>query len=116
MYCAAHIYRTGWGGAKRDLAKGFDWMQRAADRGIPGAQYDLGWIYWQGEDRPADKLTAVQWWGRAALRGDTQAQGRLLELAALPLFAFVGLFLAVGTAILVRRRRLRANSDRGSGA
>lgn len=114
MYCVAHIYRTGWGGAKPDLAKGFDWMQRAADRGIPGAQYDLGWIYWQGEDRPADKLGALQWWGRAALQGDTQAQGRLLELAAVPLFAFVALFLALGTAILLRRRR--ANSGRGHGA
>jgi len=105
MHCIAHAYRTGWGGAKRDPAKGLHWMQRAADRGIPGAQYDLGWVYWIGEDVPKDDLKAIQWWWRAASQGDTQAQGRLLELAAVPLFVLVGAFLAVGTFILVWRRR-----------
>jgi TPR repeat protein len=103
MFCIAHAYRTGWGGAQRDLAKGLQWMQRAAERDIPGAQYNLGWIHWNGEDVPYDPLRAVYWWGRAALQGEPLAQGRLLELAAfaaLPLFALV-----VCIGILVRRRR-----------
>jgi TPR repeat protein len=47
-------YATGWWSGPRDSAKAADWYRRAADRGHPDAQYNLGFMNLLGEGVPAN--------------------------------------------------------------
>jgi uncharacterized protein len=48
-----------------------------ADQGYAGAQYMLGYIYFNGEGVPQDYATAASWWAKAAEKGLAHAQARL---------------------------------------
>jgi TPR repeat protein len=45
------------------------WFRRAAGRGNPGAQYDLGRIYDEGNGVPQDYVSAHMWWNLASGNG-----------------------------------------------
>jgi TPR repeat protein len=49
----------------------------AADQGHPGAQFVLGWMYWDGDGVPRDPAQAVSWLRKAAEQGHADAQAFL---------------------------------------
>jgi TPR repeat protein len=62
-------------GVTRDPALAEALLRRAAERGNPGAQYQLGIALLSGKDGlAADQREAVLWITRAAARGQKEAQ------------------------------------------
>ncbi|MDR2387000.1 MAG: sel1 repeat family protein [Deltaproteobacteria bacterium] len=59
-------------------------LRRNAERGVAGAQFSLGSIYWLGLGIPMDRDLAAQWWAKAAEQGVFMAQFNmgLLSFAA----------------------------------
>lgn len=45
-----------------------------ADKGRPEAQYQLGWLYANGNGLRVDMAQAVDWWRKAAVRGHLDAE------------------------------------------
>ena len=52
-------------------------LLEAAQGGDVTAQYNLGVMYFEGQDAPQDYLEAAKWYGAAADQGDRQAQFNL---------------------------------------
>lgn len=50
------------------------WFRRAADLGLPEAQFMLGTCYLEGEGMPKDTAEAARWWRLAANQGLPKAQ------------------------------------------
>ncbi len=50
------------------------WCRRAAERGNPAAQYDMGWMSYYGRGRSQSMTDAFAWFRRAAQAGHTRAQ------------------------------------------
>ena len=50
------------------------WYRRAAEQGVADAQYNLGFMYRNGQGVPQDDKQAVDWYRKAAEQGDTVAQ------------------------------------------
>jgi TPR repeat protein len=62
-----------------------DWLEvlkRTAERGLPIAEYSLGWEYASGKLLPKDPGSAMHWFKKAAEDGDTAAQGELAMVYA----------------------------------
>ncbi len=57
-----------------DKAKKVEWIQKAAAQGHAKAQFNLGWMYADGEGVPKDAVKAVEWFQKAAAQGDAEAQ------------------------------------------
>ena len=57
-----------------DAAK---WLERAAEQGLPVAQYRLGTMYERGRGVPADAAKAVHWYQLAAQAGNRKAMHNL---------------------------------------
>ncbi|HXC55779.1 MAG TPA: hypothetical protein VNU97_10825 [Rhizomicrobium sp.] len=57
-----------------DAAK---WLERAAEQGLPFAQYRLGTLYDRGTGVPADAARAVHWYQLAAQAGNRKAMHNL---------------------------------------
>jgi hydroxymethylglutaryl-CoA lyase len=53
---------------------------RAAEAGVAGAQYNLGYCYRHGEGVAKDAAKSVEWWTRAAKAGQADAQRSLGSL------------------------------------
>ena len=64
-------------GVEEDIAKVFEWYQKAAEQGFVKAQYELAYMYEQGEGVKKDIAKAFQWFQKAALQGDEDAQYEL---------------------------------------
>ena len=58
----------------------FDHMQRLAEKGDAGAQYNLGLMYEQGYGVTPDIKKATAWFEKAAEQGEANAQYRLGSL------------------------------------
>ncbi|HEY5797614.1 MAG TPA: tetratricopeptide repeat protein [Bosea sp. (in: a-proteobacteria)] len=67
----AHYY--GAYGARRDLAKAFEYLTRAAEAGVPAAMRLLGPMYMSAHGAPMDKVRGLELVGLAAQMGDRQA-------------------------------------------
>ena len=52
-------------------------MEISCKQGVADAQYNLGWMYANGQGVPRDDKTAVKWFRLAAKQGDTDAQNNL---------------------------------------
>lgn len=65
-------------GTKRDVTAGLNWMRRAARRGDPKAQYNLGRAYVNGDNVQRSLIRAERWLSKAADSGYARAR-RLLE-------------------------------------
>ncbi len=50
-----------------------EWLP-LAEQGNAGAQFNLGWMYYQGKGVPEDRPEAVKWYRLAAEQGDVFAQ------------------------------------------
>lgn len=64
-------------GVTKDQARGVSLFRQAANRGNPGAMFDLGLVYFSGVGVRQDKATALRWFTRAADLGIAQAQDML---------------------------------------
>ena len=60
-----------------DFATALKEWKPLAEEGDAGAQYNLGFIYQNGEGVPQDYKKAVRWWRLAAEHGDAESQHNL---------------------------------------
>jgi uncharacterized protein len=74
------LYATGDWTGPRDAVRAVEWYRRAAERGHPDAQYNLGFMYVLGEGVQADPNEGVQWLRRSADQGDDSAIRLLADL------------------------------------
>jgi TPR repeat protein len=70
------MYAMGQGVAQ-DYALGLVWYRKAADQGVPAAQYNVGLIYANGLGVTADHAEARLWMEKAAAGGHGQAKAWL---------------------------------------
>ena len=77
---------TAWGEAfedglaaaeRKDYATAIKLWRPLAEQGYPGAQFNLGIMYSNGQGVPQDYKEAVKWYRLSAERGDTSAQFNL---------------------------------------
>jgi localization factor PodJL len=64
-------------GVSRNDAGAYQWLARAAAKGQPLAQYNLGALCEVGRGVHTDAVQAFQWYGSAALRGNRRAMHSL---------------------------------------
>ena len=57
----------------QDDAKAANWYLKAAEQGLPEAQWNLGWMYESGKGVPFDEKEAMKWFHKAAIQGDALA-------------------------------------------
>ena len=62
--------------------KAFEWTKKAAEKGFANAQYNLGWMYFNGLGIRQDYLKAVEWYQKAADQGFDKAQFNLARMYA----------------------------------
>jgi TPR repeat protein len=74
------LYATGDWTGPRDSVRAVEWYRRAAERGHPDAQYNLGFMYLLGEGVQADPNEGVRWLRRSADLGDECAIRLLADL------------------------------------
>lgn len=72
----AGILETGGTGLTRDLPAALTWYRRAAERGDPVAQMNLGDRYARGAGVPRDPVKALAWFTLAAEQGRRWAAGQ----------------------------------------
>ena len=63
-----------------DYATALREWQPLAEQGYADAQYNLGWMYDNGQGVPQNDKTAVKWYRLAAEQGHTLAQKKLNQL------------------------------------
>ncbi|KAF8947428.1 hypothetical protein BGZ52_007849, partial [Haplosporangium bisporale] len=51
-----------------------EWYLKAADQGHMGAQFNIGFLYDDGQGVPQDYSQAMKWYLKAADQGDMDAQ------------------------------------------
>ena len=78
----ADMYFHGRGVGNVDYAQAMAWYTKAADQGDPAAQEVLGYMYEKGLGTEANNGTAIQYYHKAALNGDVNAQNALDRLNA----------------------------------
>jgi TPR repeat protein len=71
------IYEFGGEGVAIDVARAANWYRKAAEQGLPRAQYTLGRLYVDGEGVPQDYQQAVHWLRKAAAQNYVLAWNRL---------------------------------------
>ncbi|MBT3785930.1 SEL1-like repeat protein, partial [bacterium] len=74
-------YRVG-NGIEKDLQEAVFWFKKAAERGDPDAQFDLGIAYKDGQEVEKDDDLAFSWFQKAAHQGHQRAQYELSRLYA----------------------------------
>lgn len=80
-------HRMGWRcrdgkGEAQDFSAAAGWFERAAKKGLPKAQYDLGVMHFYGLGVPADSAKAVGWLEQAAAQNYAPARTLLGVIAA----------------------------------
>jgi len=66
-----HYYGRGTG---QNYAVALEWYRKAADKGHPGAEFSIGWIYEYGQGVSRDYQTALSWYRKAAAQGNNDAE------------------------------------------
>ena len=82
-HCLGAILATGDHGESlsiRDQVRAARWYSRAARRGHPESQYDLGFMFLLGEGVTQDSEEALRWIGAAADAGYSEAMRLLADL------------------------------------
>jgi len=62
---------------KQEYALAMKWFRKAADLGLSGAQYKIGYMYQYGESVEIDYSEAMKWYHKAADQNNTFAQSNL---------------------------------------
>jgi len=70
------LYATGDWTGPHDAVRAAEWYRRAAERGHPDAQYNLGFMYLLGEGVTSDAAEGLRWLRRAADQGGGTPAGR----------------------------------------
>jgi TPR repeat protein len=73
------MYLQGWGITKDD-SEAMNWLRKAADRGAPDAQFNLGGMYVMGRGVAKNDAEAVAWFRKAAEQGFAPALEALRRL------------------------------------
>lgn len=74
-YNLAECYFSGCGMARnRNYEEAFKWYRVSAEKGYPEAQYQLGFLYNNGEGTAKDECEGFRWWLKAAEQGLPAAQ------------------------------------------
>ncbi len=63
--------------ANADFEKAYQLWNLLAENGNPGAMFDLGVLYWEGQGIAQNRSLAIQWWQRAAENNIAAAQYNL---------------------------------------
>jgi TPR repeat protein len=71
-----YLYLHGMG-VTQDSQKAIDWYTRAAERGLPTAEYNLAFIYQTGNGVVPNPREAERWYERAASQGHAEAANNL---------------------------------------
>ena len=71
------FFNEGKLGVEKDFAVAAAWFRKAAEKGLSGAQYELGMMYKEGRGVQKDSVKAVEWLGKAAKQGNVHAQSLL---------------------------------------
>ena len=66
------IYAKGRG-VKKNQKEAIKWYRRAADKGVPEAQFNLGLAYYNGTGIVRNYIQAHKWWNLTASRSKRQA-------------------------------------------
>jgi TPR repeat protein len=74
------LYATGGWSGPRDPVRAAEWYRRAAERGHPDAQYNLGFMYLLGEGVQASPSEGLQWLRRSADQGEESAIRLLADI------------------------------------
>jgi len=74
------LYATGDWTGPRDSVRAIEWYRRAAERGHPDAQYNLGFMYLLGEGVQIDPQEGLKWLRRSADQEDECAIRLLADL------------------------------------
>lgn len=69
QYGLGLLYHNGWGMPARDALRAQHWYTLAAERGHPGAQYNLAVMRDTGDGVPRDSAQAAFWYAEAARQG-----------------------------------------------
>lgn len=67
---------------EKDEAEAYEWAKRAAENGLPKAQYTLGYFTEMGIGCRRDPLEANVWYVRAADQGEERARHRIAAIQA----------------------------------
>jgi len=78
-YAIGRKYLYGKGGINIDYKKAFEWIKRAAERGLASAQSDLGVLYIRGDGVSKSDTQAVYWYRKAAEQGYDRGQYNLAD-------------------------------------
>ena len=61
----------------KGLSQAFYWYKKSAEQGYADAQYDLGWMYYNGDGTVIHKKQAFYWYKKSAKQGYAKAQYNL---------------------------------------
>ena len=64
-------------GVEKDMEEALKWYQKAAAQDEPQAQFNLGYMYYNGEVLPLDYPKAVEWFTKSAGQNDSYGQDHL---------------------------------------
>ena len=75
-YLGSH-YVDGDYGIHKDIARGIELYERAAELGVTRAHFSLGYLYRNGKDVEKDTAKAIRHYEAAAVKGDVRARNKL---------------------------------------
>jgi TPR repeat protein len=67
-------------GIAQDKKEALKWFRKAADQGLPEAQYELGQLYQSGETVEKDRIESLKWYVLAANQKHPKAAKAAKEL------------------------------------
>lgn len=82
----AELALSGWyltgaeGIVQQSDAHAYQWARKAAEKGLPKAEYAVGYYSENGVGVDADKSEALAWYGKAAAKGNKRAAAKVQEL------------------------------------
>jgi len=74
------LYAGGLGVEKPDEKKAYEWLLKAAEAGLPNAQYTMGDVLLRGKGVKQDQAAAVGWYEKASAQGHGEARFKLAAL------------------------------------
>lgn len=74
QFVVGKIFDYGNGGVTQNQEVAVRWYRRAAEKGYPGAQFNMGNCCQLGEGVELNKGEAIYWYRQAALQGDADSQ------------------------------------------
>ncbi|MBY7735078.1 tetratricopeptide repeat protein [Francisella philomiragia] len=74
-----NYYYFGEDGAKKDIQKGLQYITKGAELGNATAQYQLGTVYFNGDNAPVNYPTAYMWYTISAYNGNEDAKNNFFK-------------------------------------